>query len=89
MSTTEKATKTKATTVETPKVEAPTVEILEAVYGIKDAQVSFTPVVGRKLTNKMVGSDPAPKVKKEAIIKAKVEGKKVTKTFAEGEVIAF
>ena len=75
-----------------PKAEAvakETVEILSAQYGIEGTRIEFTPIVGKKLNNKMAGSDPAPKVKKDAIIKAVVNGAEVEKTFTEGEVIAF
>jgi hypothetical protein len=71
------------------KVTGPVVEILSALYGIEGNRINITPIVGKKLNNKMAGSDPAPKVKKDAIIKAKVEGKEVEKVFTEGEVITF
>jgi hypothetical protein len=66
-----------------------TVEILSALYGIEGNRISITPILGKKLNNKMAGSDPAPKTKKDAIIKAMVEGTEVEKTFTEGEVISF
>ena len=74
----------------TPKVAAgPAIEILSALYGIEGARIEMATVKnGRKLTNKMAGSDPAPKVAKDAIITAKVDGTEVTVTVKEGEVIA-
>jgi hypothetical protein len=74
-----------------PKAELAkeTLEILSAQYGIEGTRIEFTPIVGKKLNNKMAGSDPAPKVKKDAVIKAVVNGTEVEKTFTEGEVISF
>jgi hypothetical protein len=75
----------------TPKAAAgPSIEIISALYGIEGARVEMATVkAGRKLTNKMAGSDPAPKTAKDAIITAKVDGTEVTVTVKEGEVIAF
>jgi hypothetical protein len=75
----------------TPKEAAgPAIEIISALYGIEGARVEMATVkAGRKLTNKMAGSDPAPKTAKDAIITAKVDGTEVTVTVKEGEVIAF
>lgn len=75
----------------TPKAAAgPAIEIITALYGVEGTRVSMATVKpGRKLTNKMAGSDPAPKVAKDAIITAKVDGTEVTVTVKEGEVIAF
>lgn len=67
----------------------PAVEILSALYGIEGNRISVTPIIGKKMTNKIAGSDPAPKVKKDVIIKATVDGAEVEKTFTEGEVISF
>ena len=84
-----------STTTETPAPKAktvtgPVIEILSAQYGIEGTRIEMATVkVGNKLTNKMAGSDPAPKSAKNAVIKAKVDGKEVTKTVAEGEVINF
>lgn len=75
----------------TPKEAAgPAIEIISALYGIEGTRVEMATVkAGRKLTNKMAGSDPAPKTAKDAIITAKVDGTEVTVTVKEGEVIAF
>ena len=87
-----KATKAKAE--KAPKVEKPSgpvVSILSALYGIEGTRVEMTGLIksGRKLTNKLAGSDPAPKSKKDAIITFTVDGgAEQTLTFAEGEVIA-
>ena len=69
----------------------PVVEILSALYGIEGTRVEFgaNVKVGKKLTNKMVGSDPAPKVAKDALITATVDGDKVSIVVKEGEVINF
>lgn len=67
----------------------PAVEILSALYGIEGSRISVTPVVGKKMTNKVAGSDPAPKVKKDLVVKARVNGEEVEKTFSEGEVVSF
>lgn len=66
-----------------------TMEVLSAEYGIEGKRVSFTPILGKKLTNKMAGSDPAKGEKKNAIVRANVNGSEVEKSFAEGEVITF
>ena len=87
-----KATKAKAE--KAPKVEKPSgpvVSILSALYGIEGTRVEMTGAIksGRKLTNKLAGSDPAPKTKKDAIITFTVDGgAEQTVTVAEGEVIA-
>jgi len=75
----------------TPKeAVGPAIEIISALYGIEGARVEMAEVkAGRKLTNKMAGSDPAPKTAKDAIITAKVDGTEVTVTVKEGEVITF
>ena len=75
----------------TPKEAAgPAIEIISALYGIEGTRVEMAEVkTGKKLTNKMAGSDPAPKTAKDAIITAKVDGTEVTVTVKEGEVIAF
>ena len=92
-----KVAKPKAEKVEKPKVEkvekpaGPIVSILSALYGIEGTRVEMTGLIksGRKLTNKLAGSDPAPKSKKDAIITFTVDGgAEQTLTFAEGEVIA-
>ena len=85
---------TKAKVEKAPKVEKPSgpvVSILSALYGIEGTRVEMTGAIksGRKLTNKLAGSDPAPKVKKDAVITYTVDGgAEQTVTVAEGEVIA-
>lgn len=73
------------------KTDAKTVEILSALYGIKGTTVEVKDIVkvGRKVSNKMIGSDPVKGTKKELFITATVNGAKVEKTFAEGEKITF
>lgn len=67
------------------------VQILEANYGIKGSMIIVTENVklGKKASNKMAGSDPAPKQKKVLVVKALVGENEVTKEFNEGEVVAF
>jgi len=86
-----RAKKAKAAPAETPaEPEVPALEILSALYGIDGNRVEMATVkVGRKLTNKMAGSDPAPKTPKNAIIRVRVAGEEVEKTFNEGETIEF
>ncbi len=79
----------KAPKAEAPKVEGPIVEILSALYGIEGNRITVTPVIGKKMTNKIAGSDPAPKVKKDVIVTARVNGEEVVKTFTEGEIVTF
>ena len=85
------ATPKAAKAPKTPKEAAgPAIEIISALYGIEGTRVEMAEVkAGKKLTNKMAGSDPAPKTAKDAIITAKVDGTEVTVTVKEGEVIAF
>ena len=73
------------------KVATGPVVILSALYGIEGTRVEFGEnlKVGRKLTNRMVGSDPAPKVAKDALITATIDGDKVSIVVKEGEVIKF
>jgi hypothetical protein len=68
------------------------ISILSATYGIDATICQVEPEnikVGRKVTNKMAGSDPAPKQKKIMTIKAVVKGAEIEKTFNEGEIISF
>lgn len=68
------------------------VSILEANYGITGVTIEVDPnsiKVGRKVSNKMAGSDPAPKQKKVMTILAVVKGERIEKEFTEGEVISF
>jgi hypothetical protein len=37
------------------KVAGPVVEILSALYGIEGNRINITPIVGKKLNNKMAG----------------------------------
>ena len=73
------------------KAVGPVIEILSALYGIEGTRVEFgeNVKVGKKLTNRMVGSDPAPKVAKDALITATINGDKVSVIIKEGEVISF
>ena len=66
------------------------IEIISAKYGIKGNMIEVAKVkIGRKASNRMAGADPAPKEAKVMIIKAKVNGEIVTKTFNEGEKVEF
>jgi hypothetical protein len=74
------------------KEEESSVEILKAIYGIDATIIEIDTAkvkIGKKVSNKMAGSDPAPKVKKALTVTAMVYDKEVTKTFSEGEVIEF
>lgn len=73
------------------EVAGPVIVIISALYGIEGTRVEFweNVKVGKKLTNRMVGSDPAPKVAKDAIITATIDGDKALITVKEGEVISF
>jgi hypothetical protein len=80
----------------TPKAKAPkapdaVIEILSASYGIDENRIEVKDLVkvGRKITNKLIGSDPAPKAKKLLIVTATVDGVEVEKTFAEGDKLTF
>ena len=80
-------------TPRTPKVKAapsgPVIEILKAQYGIDGTRIDIDAKVGRKVTNKLAGSDPAPKVAKNLMLTAMVDGVEQTLTFNEGEFIKF
>jgi hypothetical protein len=87
--TTPEATTPEAETPKAPEFKSREIIFLSGKYGIEGNRIDFKPVNGRKLTNKLVGMDPLPKVKKNAIIVATIDGVEVTKQFLEGEVIAF
>jgi hypothetical protein len=83
-----KERKSKKDTEDTEEI----ISILSATYGIDATICQVEPEnikVGRKVTNKMAGSDPAPKQKKIMTIKAVVKGVEIEKTFNEGEIISF
>jgi len=67
------------------------VVIDSAVYGTseKNIQVATKVIIGRKITNRLVGGDPAPKQKKILVVKATVDGKAVDKIFNEGDKLIF
>jgi len=74
------------------KEEESFVQVLKATYGVDTSIVEVDTtrvVVGKKVSNKMAGSDPAPKVKKTLSVTVMVYDKEVTKSFNEGEVIEF
>ena len=74
------------------KEESSSIEILKAVYGVDATVIEIEPEkvkVGKKVSNKMAGTDPAPKIKKTLTVTAIVYDKEVTKAFTEGEVIVF
>lgn len=85
----------KAPRAKKEKVEKPIgdiINILSATYGIEGTVANIEPEnikVGRKVSNKLTGIDPAPKVKKSLTVEAEVNGTNVTKTFEEGEKIVF
>lgn len=73
------------------KAKGPVVVITSAMYGSaeKSIEVAAKMIVGRKITNKLAGEDPAPKVKKVLVVKATVDGSPVEKTFNEGDKLTF
>lgn len=74
------------------KVKEDTVEILKAVYGVDATVVEVDTAkvrIGKKVSNRMAGADPAPKVKKSMTVTAVLHGKEIEKTFSEGEIIEF
>lgn len=82
-----KEAKPKKEKAEKPAVTGPVVAILSALYGINDTRVEIkdNAKVGKKVGNAMAGSDPAPKQKKDLIVKYTIDGVEGEKTFAEGE----
>ena len=85
------------TKTEAPKSEKPAkpvIEILESRYGIltdstKCIEKMASVKIGNKLTNKMAGTDPAIKEKKQAFIRIKIDGVEKSGTFDEGTKIVF
>ena len=73
------------------KPKKPVIEIVTASYGLPGNMVDFqsTCKLNQKLTNKMVGKDPAPKKVKSATITISVDGELRTATFTENEKILF
>jgi hypothetical protein len=68
------------------------IEILKATYGIEGTVVEVEASnikAGRKVSNKLAGSDPAPKTKKVMNITAVIEGKETELSFNEGDIIRF
>ena len=63
------------------KAKGPVVVITSAKYGTaeKSIEVASKMIVGRKITNKLAGEDPCPKVKKTLAVKATVDGNPVEK----------
>lgn len=75
----------------TPKAKGPVVTFEKATYGSAEKQIDVTKkiVLGRKITNKLVGEDPHPKVKKTLSVVAIVDGNKIEKVFNEGDKLIF
>lgn len=73
------------------KAKKAVISITSALYGTaeKTIEVATKMVVGRKITNRLIGEDPAPKVRKTLTVKAVVDGTPVEKTFNEGDKLAF
>lgn len=84
-----KEKKTRAPKAEKPA--KPVINILSALYGVEGTtiEVKDNMKVGRKITNKLAGSDPAPKVKKQLQVVAEIDGTRIERTFAEGEILKF
>jgi len=68
------------------------IQVLKATYGIEGTVVEVEASnikAGRKVSNKLAGSDPAPKTKKVMNITAVIEGKETELSFNEGDIIRF
>jgi hypothetical protein len=66
--------------------------VLQASYGISNMKVQVDPdkvKMGRKASNRMAGSDPAPKQKKTMTVTVLKKGEQMTKEFNEGEIVNF
>lgn len=73
------------------KVSKPEINIISALYGVEGTtvEVKDNMKIGRKITNKLTGSDPAPKEKKQLQVVAEINGERIERTFAEGEILKF
>lgn len=78
-------------TPKAPKAPQPVIVFTSATYGSseKNIEVADKLVLGRKITNKLVGEDPHPKMKKTLFVKATIDGTPVEKTFNEGDKLIF
>lgn len=88
----EKEKKEKAPkTPKEPKVKKAVISITSALYGTpeKTIEVASKLIVGRKITNRLIGEDPAPKLRKTLTVKAVVDGTPVEKAFNEGDKLVF
>ena len=66
------------------------IKILKAMYGVEGKMVEVEKVkIGRKASNRMAGSDPAPGQKKVLVVEADIKGKQFTVSFEEGTVVEF
>jgi hypothetical protein len=68
------------------------ITVLQATYGINSLTINIDPEhikIGRKASNRMAGSDPAPKQRKIMTITVMKKGEKMTRGFNEGEVVEF
>ena len=67
--------------------------ISNAIYGNGDLSAVVTDrlqnAIGKKITNRLTGIDPCPRIKKELTVQAMVNGLPVSRTFAEGEIFQF
>ena len=80
----------KEKTPKTPKVNP--LKVLSALYGIEGTKVidiADKVRLGRKVSNKLAGEDPCPRVAKNLVIKGEYKGNPVEKIFEEGDIIAF
>ena len=74
------------------EIHEKTLKIVNASYGSETMKVNvdlLMIVEGRKISNKLVGYDPAPKKKKFLHIVFNIGGIDISKTFVEGEKIVF
>jgi hypothetical protein len=74
-----------------PKAPKTEINIISALYGVEGTTVEVKDQmkIGRKITNKLTGNDPAPKVKKQLQVVAEINGERIERTFAEGEILKF
>jgi len=74
-----------------PSRKVESIHILKAQYGVPDIKMVEVEKVefGKKVSNRLAGSDPVPGKKKVLILDLMNNGKKFTVEFKEGEVIGF
>ena len=79
---------------EIAKLPEKSIKILSAIYGISEKNIEIVSrlsekSIGEKITNRLAGNDPAPRIKKSLTVKAIIDGKEIEKIFAEGQKLEF